>query len=526
MHNEYNITSDWVNLIQSISDELIIEMTSRGLFNRLLNAEINIMIKSIDDELIILIMDDEEVKITKLIEKATCSCDKVIKCKHIVGALLYLRNQTSLEENEVTALNFSVSKQQLIKEFNTFQANIKQNIFEALVYVDKFEFIETRNIIVKDYNDISVIYYNSEFSNSLCSCKKNKCIHSFINKYAYAVHKNIIHLSDLQKPKINQSELKQLIQLKKKILDLVSNGITQTSNSEVYELELIVQNQLTSKVLKTQLEHVITMIYHHLDNINFYPLYVLAEQAANLVILIDILVENRNQDISSIIKLDETENYKKAEIKEISLIYLGYYYQNNLDDYQIIKLYLHPNNKRFYHSVVEEVSYYELSNNNFRHLNTLLLHNITMYRTTIKNQEIEYKKTQSFIDNHEIETSHYSTDINNSRKIAASIGDLFSFDSSMYFYLDNITITNVSFFRASLKLLITLTDHEKKTLVIEHPWRQEYSSQYNKIEKKPEIIFSLTSLVIKYVVSEHKFIFLFGYNKDKQIIHIEVNSYE
>jgi hypothetical protein len=521
MHNEHNITSDWIKLLQSISDEFIIEMTSRGLFNRIMNSEINVDIQSIEEHLIVLKVEGVEVKIADNIEKSTCSCDKVIKCKHIISSLIFLRNLTIDQKSEPVALTFSVSKQQLLEDFSVFHEDLKQTILESLVYMDKFDFKENRNIIVKDYNDTTVIYYNSDFSNALCSCKKNKCDHSFTNKYAYAMHKKIIHLSDLQKPKMSQKELKQLKHLKEKLLELIHNGILQTSKTEVYTLEQIAHNDLSSKVLRTQLEHVISMINHHLENINFYPLYILAEHVANLVILIDVLVENKNDDISSIVKLDEVDNYKKTEVKEISLIYLGYYFEYHSDSYKINKLYLHPKNQRFYLSTINNISFYESNTKYNADLNRLLLHNITIYKTNILNREIEYKKTQLIANNFEIDASLYSTDINNARKMASSIADLFSYEASMFFFLHNIEIVNVSFMRESLKLIITILDHEKNSLVIEHMWNEKYSERYQEIEKTPDLLFKVTSIITKYVANEHKFIFLFGYNKYNEIFHIE-----
>ena len=496
-------------------------MTSRGLFSRVINSDLNLSIQSIDDQIIIIKVDGEEVKVPRVIEKTTCSCDKVIKCKHIISSLLYLRNLTTVNKDASVSLTFSLLKEQLLEEFKGFHDDLKQTILESLVYIDKFSFTESRNIIVKDYNDIQVIYNNSDFSSALCSCKKNKCDHTFINKYAYALYKKIIILSDLQKPSINQKELKQLKYLKSKLVELIQNGILRTSKTEVYELEQIAHMNLSFKVLRSQLEHIIFMINHHLENINFYPLYILAEHISNLVILIDILIENRNDDISSIIKLDDVDKYKKTEVKEISLIYLGYYYEYQSDSYKIIKLFLHPNNNRFYHSFIDTIAHYDSHDKHKNHLNRLLLHNITMYKVTIHNREIEYKKTQLSADNYEIDTSVYAMDINMIRKLASSIADLFSYDTSMFFFLKDIRIVNVSFMRESLRLIITVSDQANNTFVIEHLWHKEYSQRYQEIEKNPSILFSVNSLVVKYVTNEHKFIFLFGFNINKEIIHIE-----
>ena len=198
MDSKNSVINEIKPFLPFINEEFIVSISNKGIYKRsikdLEKARENILLSVKDTGIIEVKIEDVVVELNVNIQKSRCTCPSSSICKHIVMALLYLKefydsNQNG-EEKEIEE-----DKEEKIDETNFYEELKKLTGDKILEIVGKKTYnsvinsIFIRNEAIFEYGDMltvtiasqnAKVYFPKEKSieNAMCSCKeKGICSH-------------------------------------------------------------------------------------------------------------------------------------------------------------------------------------------------------------------------------------------------------------------------------------------------------------------------------------------------------------
>lgn len=260
MDSKNSVINEIKLFLPFINEEFIVSISNKGIYKRsikdLEKARENILLSVKDTGIIEVKIEDVVVELNVNIQKSRCTCPSSSICKHIVMALLYLKefydsNQNG-EEKEIEE-----DKEEKIDETNFYEELKKLTGDKILEIVGKKTYnsvinsIFIRNEAIFEYGDMltvtiasqnAKVYFPKEKSieNAMCSCKeKGICSHKIYALISYLIKEGKITEEDTEYETIEIGEKeKEIIEnLHIFISSIFDRGISGLTGNEISQAE-------------------------------------------------------------------------------------------------------------------------------------------------------------------------------------------------------------------------------------------------------------------------------------------------
>lgn len=259
MDSKNSIINEIKSFLPFINEEFIVSISNKGIYKRsvkdLEKARENISLAVKDTGLIEVKIEDAVVELNVNIQNSKCTCPSSSICKHIVMALLYLKefydnNQDGAEEIKEEAKE-EIDETVFYEELKKLTGEKVLELVGKKNYNSLINSIFIRNEAVFEYGDMLTVsiasqsvkvYFPKENSieNAMCSCKeKGICSHKAYALISYLIKEGKITEEDTEYDKIEIGEKeREIIQnLHLFISSIFDRGISGLTGNEISQAE-------------------------------------------------------------------------------------------------------------------------------------------------------------------------------------------------------------------------------------------------------------------------------------------------
>lgn len=260
MDSKNSVINEIKPFLPFINEEFIVSISNKGIYKRsikdLEKARENILLSVKDTGIIEVKIEDVVVELNVNIQKSRCTCPASSICKHIVMALLYLKEFYDSNQNEEEK-EIEEDKEEKIDEINFYEELKKLTGDKILEIVGKKTYnsvinsIFIRNEAIFEYGDMltvtiasqnAKVYFPKEKSieNAMCSCKeKGICSHKIYALISYLIKEGKITEEDTEYETIEIGEKeKEIIEnLHIFISSIFDRGISGLTGNEISQAE-------------------------------------------------------------------------------------------------------------------------------------------------------------------------------------------------------------------------------------------------------------------------------------------------
>ena len=260
MDSKNSVINEIKPFLPFINEEFIVSISNKGIYKRsikdLEKARENILLSVKDTGIIEVKIEDVVVELNVNIQKSRCTCPASSICKHIVMALLYLKEFYDSNQNEEEK-EIEEDKEEKIDETNFYEELKKLTGDKILEIVGKKTYnsvinsIFIRNEAIFEYGDMltvtiasqnAKVYFPKEKSieNAMCSCKeKGICSHKIYALISYLIKEGKITEEDTEYETIEIGEKeKEIIEnLHIFISSIFDRGISGLTGNEISQAE-------------------------------------------------------------------------------------------------------------------------------------------------------------------------------------------------------------------------------------------------------------------------------------------------
>lgn len=259
MDSKNSIINEIKSFLSFINEEFIVSISNKGIYKRsvkdLEKARENISLAVKDTGLIEVKIEDAVVELNVNIQNSKCTCPSSSICKHIVMALLYLKefydnNQDGAEEIKEEAKE-EIDETVFYEELKKLTGEKVLELVGKKNYNSLINSIFIRNEAVFEYGDMLTVsiasqsvkvYFPKENSieNAMCSCKeKGICSHKAYALISYLIKEGKITEEDTEYDKIEIGEKeREIIQnLHLFISSIFDRGISGLTGNEISQAE-------------------------------------------------------------------------------------------------------------------------------------------------------------------------------------------------------------------------------------------------------------------------------------------------
>ena len=260
MDSKNSVINEIKPFLPFINEEFIVSISNKGIYKRsikdLEKARENILLSVKDTGIIEVKIEEVVVELNVNIQKSRCTCPASSICKHIVMALLYLKEFYDSNQNEEEK-EIEEDKEEKIDETNFYEELKKLTGDKILEIVGKKTYnsvinsIFIRNEAIFEYGDMltvtiasqnAKVYFPKEKSieNAMCSCKeKGICSHKIYALISYLIKEGKITEEDTEYDKIEIGEKeREIIQnLHLFISSIFDRGISGLTGNEISQAE-------------------------------------------------------------------------------------------------------------------------------------------------------------------------------------------------------------------------------------------------------------------------------------------------
>lgn len=259
MDSKNSVINEINPFLPFINEEFIVSISNKGIYKRsvkdLEKAKENILLSIKDAGTIEVKIEDATVELNVNVQNSKCTCPSSSICKHIVMALLYLKE--FYDSNQSTEEEIKEDEKEKIDE-TIFYEELKkltgEKILEIVgkkVYNSVINSIFIRNEAVFEYGDMLTVtiasqnvkvYFPKEKSieNAMCSCKeKGICSHKAYALISYLIKEGKITEADTEYDKIEIGEKEREIieNLHVFIGSVFDRGISGLTGNEISQAE-------------------------------------------------------------------------------------------------------------------------------------------------------------------------------------------------------------------------------------------------------------------------------------------------
>ncbi len=259
MDSKNSVINEIKTFLPFINEEFIVSISNKGIYKRsvkdLEKAKENILLSIKDAGTIEVKIEDATVELNVNVQNSKCTCPSSSICKHIVMALLYLKE--FYDSNQSTEEEIKEDEKEKIDE-TIFYEELKkltgEKILEIVgkkVYNSVINSIFIRNEAVFEYGDMLTVtiasqnvkvYFPKEKSieNAMCSCKeKGICSHKAYALISYLIKEGKITEADTEYDKIEIGEKEREIieNLHVFIGSIFDRGISGLTGNEISQAE-------------------------------------------------------------------------------------------------------------------------------------------------------------------------------------------------------------------------------------------------------------------------------------------------
>lgn len=257
MDSKNSIINEIKPFLPFINEEFIVSISNKGIYKRsikdLEKARENILLTVKNAGIIEVKIEDVIVELNVNVQNSKCTCPSSSICKHIVMALLYLKE--FYDNNQNTEEEAKEDKKEKIDEtFEELKKLTGERILEIVgkkTYNSVINSIFIRNEAVFEYGDMLMVtiasqnvkvYFPKENSieNAMCSCKeKGICSHKVYALISYLIKEGKITEKDTEYDKIEIGEKeKEIIKnLHIFISSIFDRGISGLTGNEISQAE-------------------------------------------------------------------------------------------------------------------------------------------------------------------------------------------------------------------------------------------------------------------------------------------------
>lgn len=259
MDSKNSIINEIKSFLPFINEEFIVSISNKGIYKRsvkdLEKARENISLAVKDTGLIEVKIEDAVVELNVNIQNSKCTCPSSSICKHIVMALLYLKefydnNQDGAEEIKEEAKE-EIDETVFYEELKKLTGEKVLELVGKKNYNSLINSIFIRNEAVFEYGDMLTVFIASQsvkvyfpkensIENAMCSCKeKGICSHKAYALISYLIKKGKITEEDTEYDKIEIGEKeREIIQnLHLFISSIFDRGISGLTGNEISQAE-------------------------------------------------------------------------------------------------------------------------------------------------------------------------------------------------------------------------------------------------------------------------------------------------
>ncbi len=259
MDSKNSIINEIKSFLPFINEEFIVSISNKGIYKRsvkdLEKAKENISLAVKDTGLIEVKIEDAVVELNVNIQNSKCTCPSSSICKHIVMALLYLKefydnNQDGAEEIKEEAKE-EIDETVFYEELKKLTGEKVLELVGKKNYNSLINSIFIRNEAVFEYGDMLTVFIASQsvkvyfpkensIENAMCSCKeKGICSHKAYALISYLIKKGKITEEDTEYDKIEIGEKeREIIQnLHLFISSIFDRGISGLTGNEISQAE-------------------------------------------------------------------------------------------------------------------------------------------------------------------------------------------------------------------------------------------------------------------------------------------------
>ena len=259
MDSKNSIINEIKSFLPFINEEFIVSISNKGIYKRsvkdLEKARENISLAVKDTGLIEVKIEDAVVELNVNIQNSKCTCPSSSICKHIVMALLYLKefydnNQDGAEEIKEEAKE-EIDETVFYEELKKLTGEKVLELVGKKNYNSLINSIFIRNEAVFEYGDMLTVFIASQsvkvyfpkensIENAMCSCKeKGICSHKAYALISYLIKEGKITEEDTEYDKIEIGEKeKEIIKnLHIFISSIFDRGISGLTGNEISQAE-------------------------------------------------------------------------------------------------------------------------------------------------------------------------------------------------------------------------------------------------------------------------------------------------
>lgn len=259
MDSKNSIINEIKSFLPFINEEFIVSISNKGIYKRsvkdLEKAKENISLAVKDTGLIEVKIEDAVVELNVNIQNSKCTCPSSSICKHIVMALLYLKefydnNQDGAEEIKEEAKE-EIDETVFYEELKKLTGEKVLELVGKKNYNSLINSIFIRNEAVFEYGDMLTVFIASQsvkvyfpkensIENAMCSCKeKGICSHKAYALISYLIKEGKITEEDTEYDKIEIGEKeREIIQnLHLFISSIFDRGISGLTGNEISQAE-------------------------------------------------------------------------------------------------------------------------------------------------------------------------------------------------------------------------------------------------------------------------------------------------
>lgn len=259
MDSKNSVINEIKPFLPFINEEFIVSISNKGIYKRsvkdLEKAKENILLSIKDAGTIEVKIEDATVELNVNVQNSKCTCPSSSICKHIVMALLYLKefydSNQSIEEEIKEDEKEKIDETIFCEELKKLTGEKILEIVGKKIYNSVINSIFIRNEAVFEYGDMLTVtiasqnvkvYFPKEKSieNAMCSCKeKGICSHKAYALISYLIKEGKITEADTEYDKIEIGEKEREIieNLHAFIGSMFDRGISGLTGNEISQAE-------------------------------------------------------------------------------------------------------------------------------------------------------------------------------------------------------------------------------------------------------------------------------------------------
>ena len=259
MDSKNSVINEIKPFLPFINEEFIVSISNKGIYKRsvkdLEKAKENILLSIKDAGTIEVKIEDATVELNVNVQNSKCTCPSSSICKHIVMALLYLKefydSNQSIEEEIKEDEKEKIDETIFYEELKKLTGEKILEIVGKKIYNSVINSIFIRNEAIFEYGDMLTItiasqnvkvYFPKEKSieNAMCSCKeKGICSHKAYALISYLIKEGKITEADTEYDKIEIGEKEREIieNLHVFIGSIFDRGISGLTGNEISQAE-------------------------------------------------------------------------------------------------------------------------------------------------------------------------------------------------------------------------------------------------------------------------------------------------